>query len=71
MGAKKPTYSNYLQLNKILDAQERRSEVLDKPIHDEMLFIIIHQVYELWFKQIIHEIVSIIFYKPGIIPIPK
>ncbi len=62
MGAKKPTYSNYLQLNKILDAQERRSEVLDKPIHDEMLFIIIHQVYELWFKQIIHEIDSIIFY---------
>jgi len=62
MSTKKPTYSNYLQLNKILDAQERRSEVLDRPIHDEMLFIIIHQVYELWFKQIIHEIDSIIFY---------
>ena len=62
MSSKKPTYSKYLQLNKILDAQERRSKVLDKPIHDEMLFIIIHQVYELWFKQIIHEIDSIIFY---------
>ena len=45
MGTKKPTYSNYLQLDKILDAQKRRSEILDKPIHDEMLFIIIHQIY--------------------------
>ena len=62
MSSKKPTYSKYLQLDKIIDAQERRSEILDKPIHDEMLFIIIHQIYELWFKQIIHEIDSIIFY---------
>ena len=62
MSTKKPTYSNYLQLDKILDAQKRRSEILDKPIHDEMLFIVIHQIYELWFKQIIHEIDSIIFY---------
>ena len=62
MKSAKPTYNKYLQLNKILDAQDRLSEVLDKPIHDEMLFIIIHQIYELWFKQIIHEIDSIIFY---------
>ena len=62
MKSAKPTYSKYLQLNKILDAQDRRSEVLDKPIHDEMLFIIIHQIYELWFKQIIYEIDSIIYY---------
>ena len=62
MKSAKPTYSKYLQLNKILDAQDRRSKVLDKPIHDEMLFIIIHQIYELWFKQIIHEIDSIIYY---------
>ena len=62
MKSTKPTYNKYLQLNKILNAQDRLSEVLDKPIHDEMLFIIIHQIYELWFKQIIHEIDSIIYY---------
>ena len=62
MKSAKPTYNKYLQLNKILDAQDRLSVVLDKPIHDEMLFIIIHQIYELWFKQIIHEIDSIIYY---------
>jgi tryptophan 2,3-dioxygenase len=44
------TYSTYLALDEILGAQRPRS---DEP--DEMLFIIIHQVYELWFKQILHE----------------
>ena len=62
MKSNKPTYRKYLQLDKILDAQDRQSEILDKPIHDEMLFIVIHQIYELWFKQIIHEIDSIIYY---------
>lgn len=52
-------YHNYLQLDKVLDAQDLRSEEVGKPAHDEMLFIIIHQVYELWFKQIIHEMKSI------------
>ena len=47
------TYSTYLQLDEILSAQSPRSE---GPEHDEMLFIIIHQVYELWFKQILHEL---------------
>jgi len=46
------TYSTYLKLDTILSAQERRSV---GPEHDEMLFIIIHQVYELWFKQVLHE----------------
>lgn len=46
------TYSSYLKLDEILTAQEPRSE---GPEHDEMLFIIIHQVYELWFKQVLHE----------------
>lgn len=46
------TYSSYLNLDQILSAQAPRS---DGPEHDEMLFIIIHQVYELWFKQVIHE----------------
>ncbi len=53
-------YTNYLQLDKIIDAQKLRSEELGEPAHDEMLFIIIHQVYELWFKQIIHEISAVL-----------
>ncbi len=46
------TYSSYLRLEHVLNAQSPRSA---GPEHDEMLFIIIHQVYELWFKQILHE----------------
>ena len=53
-------YSNYLQLDKILDAQERESVKVGKPAHDEMLFIITHQAYELWFKQIIFELESVV-----------
>ena len=53
-------YHTYLQLEKILDAQHPRSKEVEKvSAHDEMLFIIMHQVYELWFKQIIHELESI------------
>ena len=47
------TYSNYLKLDQVLSAQQPLSE---GPEHDEMLFIIIHQVYELWFKQVLHEL---------------
>lgn len=54
-------YHSYLQLDKILDAQHLRSADLEeKPAHEEMLFIIVHQVYELWFKQIAHEVQSVI-----------
>lgn len=53
-------YHTYLQLEKLLDAQHPRSKEVEKvTAHDEMLFIIMHQVYELWFKQIIHELTSI------------
>ncbi len=53
-------YHSYLELDKVLNAQHLRSADLEKvPAHDEMLFIIMHQVYELWFKQIIHELKSI------------
>jgi tryptophan 2,3-dioxygenase len=52
-------YSDYLQLEKILHAQERVSEKLGQPAHDEMLFIIIHQAYELWFRQILFEVNSV------------
>ncbi len=48
-------YSDYLQLEKILDAQLPESDKEKLEAHDEMLFIIIHQAYELWFKQILHE----------------
>src|SRR5262245_54612629 len=47
------TYSNYLKLDELLSLQQPRSS---GPEHDEMLFIVIHQVYELWFKQLLHEL---------------
>lgn len=52
-------YHNYLELDKILSAQNLRSKMDGKGAHDEMLFIIIHQVYELWFKEIIHDLDSV------------
>lgn len=52
-------YSSYLGLEKILDAQNPRSKELGKEAHDETLFIIVHQAYELWFKQILHEMDSV------------
>jgi tryptophan 2,3-dioxygenase len=45
------TYTSYLALEEILGAQRPNSEE-----HDEILFIVVHQVYELWFKQLIHEL---------------
>jgi tryptophan 2,3-dioxygenase len=53
-------YHDYLQLDKILNAQSPESEKRKLPAHDEMLFIIIHQTYELWFKQLHHEVDSIV-----------
>ena len=54
---RKPVYySEYLQLDKILNAQEPESAKEGIKADDEMLFIIIHQTYELWFKQILHEL---------------
>ena len=47
------TYHSYLQLDTLLELQIPRS---DGPEHDEMLFIVIHQVYELWFKEMLHEL---------------
>lgn len=52
-------YSSYLQLDKILDAQHLESDKLGKHAHDEMLFIVIHQAYELWFKQVLFEVGSV------------
>ncbi len=47
------TYANYLKVDQLLALQEPRSQ---GPEHDELLFIVIHQVYELWFKELLHEL---------------
>ena len=47
------TYISYLRLDELLELQRPRSP---GPEHDEMLFIVVHQVYELWFKQVLHEL---------------
>jgi len=52
-------YSEYLQLDKILNAQTLESDKANDHAHDEMLFIVIHQSYELWFKQVLYEVGSV------------
>src|SRR5262245_61651191 len=47
------TYGSYLKIDELLSLQQPRSP---GPEHDEMLFIVIHQVYELWFKELLHEL---------------
>lgn len=49
-------YSDYLELDKILNSQHPQSFSSANPSYDEMLFIIVHQAYELWFKQILFEL---------------
>jgi tryptophan 2,3-dioxygenase len=51
------TYGSYLAVDELLALQRPRSA---GPEHDEMLFIVIHQVYELWFKQVLHEVDHVI-----------
>lgn len=58
--AKEVYYGEYLQLDKILQAQLPESARIKREAHDEMLFIIVHQAYELWFKQMLHELSSIV-----------
>ncbi len=47
------TYATYLKIDELLALQQPRSH---GPEHDELLFIVIHQVYELWFKELLHEL---------------
>src|SRR5262249_29680746 len=47
------TYASYLKIDELLKLQQPLS---DGPEHDETLFIVIHQVYELWFKELLHEL---------------
>ncbi|HLL85512.1 MAG TPA: tryptophan 2,3-dioxygenase family protein [Longimicrobium sp.] len=51
------SYGSYLRVQEILGMQQLRSDPMQ---HDELLFIVIHQVYELWFKQILHEIDGVV-----------
>ncbi len=53
-------YADYLQLDRLLGSQQRKSEEYGATAHDEMLFIVVHQAYELWFKQILFELESVI-----------
>ncbi|MGZ5306953.1 MAG: tryptophan 2,3-dioxygenase [Actinomycetota bacterium] len=50
------TYGSYLKVPELLSLQQLRS---DPPVHDELLFIVVHQAYELWFKQLLFELESI------------
>ncbi|KAL2727745.1 hypothetical protein V1477_017021 [Vespula maculifrons] len=52
-------YGEYLRLDKILSAQRLLSAEYNEEVHDEHLFIVTHQAYELWFKQIIYELDSV------------
>ncbi|HEY1250891.1 MAG TPA: tryptophan 2,3-dioxygenase family protein [Thermoanaerobaculia bacterium] len=54
-------YADYLQLDRLLSSQQLQSALLHgRPAHDEMLFIIVHQAYELWFKQILWELEAVL-----------
>ena len=50
------TYGSYLKIPELLSMQQLRS---DPPVHDELLFIVVHQAYELWFKQLLFELESV------------
>lgn len=56
MSRRAVTYASYLRVQELLSLQVERSTGPDGPEHDELLFIVIHQVYELWFKQLRHEL---------------
>ena len=58
-------YGEYLDVTRILGAQNPRSAVAGKAVHDEMLFIQFHQIYELWFKQILFELDDVLMRLSG------
>lgn len=53
-------YSDYLKISDLINLQIPKSKLAGNEAHDETLFIIVHQVYELWFKQIIHELKDVL-----------
>ena len=60
-------YHDYLQLDQLLSCQQPASDRLGRAAHDELLFIIVHQAYELWFKQILHELDAVIDIFAGVV----
>ena len=64
MGNEKPRgplyYADYIQLDRLLGCQQLQSALHGRPAHDEMLFIIVHQASELWFKQILWELDAVL-----------
>ena len=51
------TYSSYLKVPELLELQQPQSS---PPHHDELLFIIVHQTYELWFKELLHDLDAVV-----------
>jgi tryptophan 2,3-dioxygenase len=60
-------YHDFLQLDRLLSCQRPESERRGRPAHDELLFIIVHQAYELWFKQILHELDAVLRVFAGVV----
>lgn len=60
MANEKLDYMGYLAIDQIISAQHLISEKHGQPAHIEMMYIVVHQAYELWFKEIIHELDSVI-----------
>src|SRR5438128_2430311 len=63
-------YADYIQLDRLLGSQQLQSALHGRPAHDEMLFIIVHQTYELWFKQILWELDAVLAIFRGS-PVPE
>jgi tryptophan 2,3-dioxygenase len=59
-GEKPLYYADYIQIDRLLGSQQMQSALHGRPAHDEMLFIIVHQTYELWFKQILWELAAVL-----------
>jgi tryptophan 2,3-dioxygenase len=53
-------YGDYIQLDRLLDSQKLESAKHGRPAHDEMLFLIVHQTFELWFKQLLWELDAVL-----------
>jgi tryptophan 2,3-dioxygenase len=60
-------YHDYLQLDRLLSCQQPLSDEHGRDAHDELLFIIVHQAYELWFKQILHELDAVVDIFAGVV----
>ena len=60
-------YHDYLHLDQLLSCQQLESDRQDRSAHDELLFVIVHQAYELWFKQILHELDAVLAIFAGVV----